>query len=156
MISGVCQVKQGERRSRTSGCMPQIINAESIATAVALAIIFACVKLFRDVDQLKTKTEPLLDWWRQTSMDALKIATNPTSERLTELADRYIANFKGEREKPPLNAREKQELIDGLREVMNDPEQFAHKRQSASISLRFIEQCEGMTAKAASNSETNH
>lgn len=132
--------------------MPQIINAESIATAVALAIIFACVKLFRDVDQLKTKTEPLLDWWRQTSMDALKIATNPTSERLTELADRYIAaNVRGEHEKTPLSTQEKQELIDGLREVMNNPNEYASKRQSASMSLRFIETREGLTAKKAAN-----
>lgn len=130
----------------------QLINAESIATAVAIAIIFACVKLFRDVDQLKTKTEPLLDWWRQTSMDALKIATNPTSERLTELADRYIASVNGTGQ---ITMQEKQELIDGLREVMNDPKQFANKRQSASMSLRFIETREGLTSKWAAN-HANH
>lgn len=133
----------------------QLVNPESVATAIVIAIIFAFAKLFRDVDRLTTATDPLIEWWRKVSIDSLKIATNPTSKRLAELADRYIANFKGEREKPPLNAREKQELIDGLRAVMNDPEQFADKRQSASISLRFIEQCEGMTAKAANNS-VNH
>lgn len=133
----------------------QLINPEGIVTAIVIAIIFGVVKLFRDVQTLKTQTDPLLEWWRRTSIDALKIATNPTSERLTELADRYIANVKGDRSKQPLNAKEKQELIDGLREVMNDKRQFEAKRQSASMSLRFIETREGLTSKAAANS-VNH
>lgn len=135
--------------------MESLINVQGILTAIVIAIIFAFAKLFRDVDQIKTRTEPVLEWWKKTSIDALKIATNPTSERLTELADRYItANVQGdERTKRPLSATEKQELIDGLREVMNDPKQFASKRQSASMSLRFIETREGMIAKGAS---TNH
>lgn len=133
----------------------QLINSEGVATAIVIAIIFAVVKLFWDVQTLKTQTDPLLEWWRRTSIDALKIATNPTSERLTELADRYIANVKGDRSKLPLNAKEKQELIDGLREIMNDKKQFESKRTSASISLRFIETREGLTSKAVSNS-VNH
>lgn len=120
---------------------------QSVGTAVIIAIIFAFVKLFRDVEHIKTATEPLLEWWKKTSLDALKIATNPTSEGLTELADRYIASVKGDRGKVPLSAQEKQELIDGLREVMNDPAQHGEKRQSASMSLRFIETREGLAAK---------
>lgn len=120
---------------------------QSVGTAVALAIIFALAKLFWDVQTLKTQAEPLLEWWKKTSLDALKIATNPTSERLTELADRYIATVKGDKQKPPLNPQEKQELIDGLRKVMNDPGEYASKRQSASMSLRFIETREGITIK---------
>lgn len=130
----------------------QLINPEGVVTAIVIAIIFAVVKLFWDVQTLKTQTDPLLEWWRRTSIDALKIATNPTSKRLTELAERYIAAIKGDQSKPPLSAKEKQELIDGLREVMNDKQQFAAKRQSASMSLRFIETREGLTSKAASNS----
>lgn len=128
---------------------------QSVGTAVALAIIFALAKLFWDVQTLKTQAEPLLEWWKKTSLDALKLATNPTSERLTELADRYIASVKGDRSKVPLNAQEKQELIDGLREVMNDPKEYASKRQSASMSLRFIETREGLASKAA-NRSVNH
>ena len=135
--------------------MASLVNAEGVVTALAIGVILALVKLFWDVQTLKTQTDPLLEWWRRTSIDALKIATNPTSERLTELADRYIANVKGDRSKQPLNAREKQELIDGLREIMNDKKQFEAKRQSASISLRFIETREGLSSKAASNS-INH
>lgn len=131
--------------------MQQFVNTESIVTAIALAIIFAFVKLFRDVDHIKTTTEPLLEWWRKVSLDALKLATNPTSERLTQLADKYIASVRGD---GTITAQEKQELIDGLREVMNDPKQFANKRQSASMSLRFIESREGLTAKKASNHST--
>lgn len=130
----------------------QLINPESIATAVVLAVISALVKLFWDVQTLKTKSEPLLDWWKQTSMDALKIAVNPTSERLTELADKYIASVNGTGK---ISTQEKQELIEGLREIMGDPKQFANKRQSASMSLRFIETREGLTSKAA-NSSANH
>lgn len=135
--------------------MASLVNAEGVVTALAIGVILALVKLFWDVQTLKTQTDPLLEWWRRTSIDALKIATNPTSERLTELADRYIANVKGDRSKSPLNAKEKQELIDGLREIMNDKKQFEAKRQSASISLRFIETREGLSSKAASNS-VNH
>lgn len=126
--------------------MESLINVQGILTAIVIAIIFAFAKLFRDVDQIKTRTEPVLEWWKKTSIDALKIATNPTSERLTELADKYIACVKGEGQ---ISMQEKQELIDGLREVMNDPKQFASKRQSASMSLRFIETREGMIAKSA-------
>jgi hypothetical protein len=77
-----------------------------------------------------------LEWWKKTSLDALKLATNPTSERLTELADKYIASVTGSGQ---ISLAEKQELIDGLREVMEDKNQVAGKRQSASVSLRFIE-----------------
>lgn len=143
--------------------MGEVINVQSVATAIVIAIIFAFVKLFRDVDQIKTaqryeidaiksEVKPVLTWFEKTSIDALKIATNPTSERLTELADKYIANIKGT---GTITTQEKQELIDGLREVMNDPKQFEAKRQSASMSLRFIETREGLTSKAASNS-VNH
>lgn len=134
--------------------MAQFINPESIATAIVIAIIFAFVKLFRDVDQLKITTkhdvdalkvtvEPVVTWYVKTSMDALKIATNPTSERLAELADRYVKSVTGSGK---ISWQEKQELIDGLREIMKDPSQHAAKRQSASISLRFIETREGLTA----------
>ena len=44
-----------------------------------------------------------------------------------------------------MSIAEKQELIDGLREIMNDPKQVAGKRQTASMSLRFIELREGLT-----------
>lgn len=122
---------------------------QSIVTALAIAGILAVFRLFRDIDQLKTKVDPVVTWYVKTSMDALKIATNPTSERLTKLAQRYIASVKGEKGKSPLNAQEKQELIDGLRQVMNDPQQHGEKRQSASMSLRFIETREGLSAKGA-------
>lgn len=130
----------------------QLINSEGVATAIVIAIIFAVVKLFWDVQTLKTQTDPLLEWWRRTSIDALKIATNPTSERLTELADKYIASVNG---RGSITTQEKQELIDGLREVMNDKKQLETKRQSASMSLRFIETREGLSSKTASNS-VNH
>jgi hypothetical protein len=87
----------------------------------------------------------LAEWWKQTSMDALKISVNPVSERLTELADKYIASVKGAGE---ITIQEKQELIDGLREIMNDQQQVAGKRQSASVSLRFIETREGLVSKS--------
>lgn len=132
--------------------MAEIVNVQGIATALVIAIIFAFVRLFQRLGTLETRTEPLLEWWKKTSIDALKIATNPTSERLAELADKYIANIRGT---GTITTQEKQELIDGLREVMNDATQYAAKRQSASMSLRFIEQREGLTAKAASNS-VNH
>lgn len=121
----------------------QIVNIEGIATALVIAIIFAFARLFRDVGDIKTRIEPVVTWYVKTSMDALKIATNPTSERLTELADKYIASVQGS---GTITTMEKQELIDGLREVMRDKKQFADKRQSASISLRFIETREGLTA----------
>lgn len=144
--------------------MGQVVNIESIGTAVAIAIIFAFVKLFRDVDQIKTaqryeidalkkEVDPVVTWYVKTSMDALKIATNPTSERLTELADRYIASIKGDQTRRPLNTQEKQELIDGLRDVMNDKKQFEAKRQSASMSLRFIETREGLNRQAKAQTE---
>ena len=119
--------------------MNQIL--QSIGTAVALAIIFAIAKLFWDVVVIKEQVTPLVEWWRKTSMDALRIATNPTSRRLTELAARYIDSVNG---KVKMATEEKQELVDGLREVMNDKGQYADKRQSASISLRFIESREGV------------
>lgn len=132
----------------------QLVNVEGIATAIIIAIIFAFVKLFRDVDQLKatykyeidavkSEVKPVVEWYVKTSMDALKIATNPTSERLTELADKYIASVQGSGK---ITTQEKQELIDGLREVMKNKKELADKRQSASISLRFIETREGLTA----------
>ena len=126
--------------------MESLVNPQGIATAIIIAIIFAFAKLFRDVDQLKTRTEPILEWWKKTSLDALKIATNPTSERLTELADKYIASVKGEGQ---ITIQEKQELIDGLQAVMNDRSEYASKRQSASMSLRFIEGREGLTSRGA-------
>jgi hypothetical protein len=113
---------------------PQLL--QSVVTALVIAGIFAVFRLFRDIDRLQTKTEPLLEWWKKTSLDALKLATNPTSERLTELADKYIASVMGSGQ---ITTAEKQELIDGLREVMEDKNQVAGKRQSASVSLRFIE-----------------
>lgn len=128
----------------------QIVQA--IITSVAIAIIFGLFKVFRDVEQLKVTVQPVVTWYVKTSMDALKIATNPTSERLTELADKYIASVNGTGR---ITTQEKQELIDGLREVMNDKKQLEAKRQSASMSLRFIETREGLTSKAA-NSNTNH
>jgi len=112
-----------------------------------VAIVFAFVKLFRDVDQIKIRTEPILEWWTKTSIDALKIATNPTSERLTELANKYIDCVRGLCE---MSMKEKQELIDGLREVMNDKRELADKRQSASMSLRFIETREGLQSRSKS------
>lgn len=117
---------------------------QSILQALTIAAILGLFKLYKDFVEWKTRTEPLLDWWRQTSMDALKIATNPTSERLTELADKYIASTTG---RGQISIREKQELIDGLRAIMNDSNQSAAKRQSASMSLRFIENKEGLAAK---------
>jgi hypothetical protein len=119
---------------------PQLL--QSVVTALVIAGIFAVFKLFRDIDRLQTKTEPLLEWWKKTSLDALKLATNPTSERLTELADKYIASVMGSGQ---ITTTEKQELIDGLRQVMEDKTQVAGKRQSASVSLRFIESREQMS-----------
>jgi len=118
---------------------PQLL--QSVVTALVIAGIFAVFKLFRDIDRLQTKTEPLLEWWKKTSLDALKLATNPTSERLTELADKYIASVTGSGQ---ISVAEKQELIDGLRYVMEDKSQVAGKRQSASVSLRFIESRENL------------
>lgn len=116
----------------------------TIIGALAVAAILALVKLFRDVDRLQTKVEPLLEWWRKTSMDALRIATNPTSERLTELAGKYAAHVnRGE----PMSVAEKEELIKGLKDVLNNPEVYPAKRQSASMSLRFIEQREGLAVR---------
>lgn len=114
----------------------------TIIGALAVAAIIALVKLFRDVDRLQTKVEPLLEWWRKTSMDALKIATNPTSERLTELASKYAAHVN---QGKPMSVAEKEELITGLKDVMNNPDIYPAKRQSASMSLRFIETREGLT-----------
>lgn len=111
---------------------------QSVLTAVVIAVIFGVFKVFKDVEHLKTTTEPLLEWWRKTSMDALKIATNPTSKRLTELADKYIACITGEcKESMPIS--EKEELITGLREVLHNKGISEAKRQSASMSLRFIQ-----------------
>lgn len=137
----------------------QYINPESIVTTIVIAIIFAFVKIFRDVDQIKTahkyevdalksEIKPVVAWFEKTSMDAIRIATNPTSQRLKELGEKYIACIRGEGE---ISVKEKQELIDGLREILRDPKQFEAKRQSASMSLRFIEQREGMTARGQGN-----
>lgn len=127
---------------------------QSVITALVIAGIFAVFRLFRDIDRLHTKTEPLLEWWKKTSLDALKLATNPISERLSALADRYIAVVRGDGDKQPLSVQEKQELIDGLRQIRDNPKEYADKRQSASMSLRFIESREGLTAQKAANS--NH
>ena len=117
----------------------------TLLTGLLMAGVLSIFRLRRDVDQIKASTDPVVQWWLKTSMDALKLATNPTSQRLAELADKYIAGIKGEKHpKGEITAAEKQELIDGLREVMNDGAQYAHKRQSASISLRFIETREGI------------
>lgn len=117
---------------------------QGVITAVALAIIFGIAKLFQRLGTLETKVEPLLEWWKKTSMDALKIATNPTSERLTELGKKYADEARGIARMSP---QEKQELIDGLRAILNDNKQGADKRQSASLSLRFIETREGLSSK---------
>lgn len=116
------------------------IVAQGIVTAVALAIIFGIAKLFQRLGTLETKVDPLIEWWRKVSLDALKIATNPTSERLTELAQKYIASETGSGK---ISTAEKQELIDGLRQVLHSSKD-TEKRQSASMSLRFIESREGM------------
>lgn len=123
------------------------MTRDAIFQALTIAALLGLVKFIRDVIVLQTKIEPLLEWWKTTSLDALKLATNPTSEQLARLAERYIASVKGDRSKVPLSAKEKQELIDGLREVLNNPREFADKRQSASMSLRFIETREGLTGK---------
>lgn len=117
------------------------MNREQIFQALLIAAIIALVKFIRDVIVLQTQVKPLLEWWAKTSMDALKIATNPTSERLAELADKYIAQVTG-KSKERMSATEKQELIDGLRRILHDGEVSAAKRQSASMSLRFIQSCE--------------
>lgn len=124
--------------------MAEIVNIQSVVTAVVIATIFAFVKLFQRLGTLETKTEPLLEWWKKTSIDALKIAANPTSERLTELADKYVNCIRG---KGMMTAQEKDELINGLREILQDPKAFPAKRQSASMSLRFIEAREGIATK---------
>lgn len=119
----------------------------ALVTTLLTTGVLAIFRLRRDVDHLRTTTEPVVTWWLKTSMDALKLATNPTSERLAKLADKYRASVIGERHpEGEITAAEKQELMNGLREVMNDGKEFAHKRQSASMSLRFIETREGLTA----------
>lgn len=116
-------------------------SAQTIATAVALAIIFGIARLFQRQNTLETKVQPVIDWWFKTSMDALRLATNPTSKRLMALANKYIESVSG---KEQISMTEKKELINGLLEIYNDKDQLAGKRQSASISLRFIETREGM------------
>lgn len=120
---------------------------QGVVTAVALAIIFGITKLFQRLGTLETKVSPVITWYEKTSMDALKIATNPTSDRLAELADRYIAGVKGDNRQQPLTAIEKDELVEGLRGILNDKQQHQAKRQSASMSLRFIEAREGRVMK---------
>lgn len=127
------------------------MSREAIFQALTIAALLGLVKFIRDVIVLQAKIEPLLEWWRKTSIDALKIATNPTSEELTRLAERYTASIKGDKSLEPLSIREKQLLIDGLKAVMNDAGQLAAKRQSASMSLRFIETREGLAAKSQAN-----
>lgn len=127
----------------------------ALITTLLTTGVLSIFRLRRDVDHLKTTTEPVVTWWLKTSMDALKLATNPTSERLAELADRYIAKVQGKKHpNGDLTASELQELIDGLREVMIDGGYNAHKRQSASMSLRFIETREGLSSKK--RLETEH
>lgn len=110
---------------------------QSVGTAVIIAVIFAFVKLFRDVDYIKTSTEPLLEWWKKTSLDALKSVTNPISERLTELGRKYIEAYQG---RGGITVAEKTELIAGLQEILDNPSKFPpEKLTQASISLRFIE-----------------
>jgi hypothetical protein len=116
-------------------------TAQAIFISVTVAVILGIGKLYREFIELKASIRPVLAWYERTSLDALKIATNPTSERLTELAERYTASVT---EGKPMLLSEKQELIDGLREVLNDKRQYADKRQSASLSLRFIEARERM------------
>jgi hypothetical protein len=124
------------------------VSRDAIFQSLVIAAILGIVAHVRDYVIFKTRLEPLAEWWKQTSMDALKISVNPISERLMELADRYIASVTGAGK---ITTAEKQELIDGLQEIMNDPGQVHSKRQSASMSLRFIEQREGLTAKRAAN-----
>lgn len=119
------------------------MSREAIFQALIIAAILGAAAHLRDYIIFKTQTEPLIEWWKRTSLDALKIATNPTSERLSELANKYIASVTG---KGKISAQEKQELIDGLYEVLQDKD--ANKRQSASMSLRFIEAREGMSLKS--------
>lgn len=114
------------------------MQREAVFQALLIAAILALAKFIRDVIILKTRVEPVIDWYVKTSMDALRIATNPTSERLMELADRYIACVTG-KSKTDLTIKEKQELIDGLRELQGDKGVAKSKRLSASLSLRFIE-----------------
>jgi hypothetical protein len=121
------------------------LSRDAIFQALTIAAVLGLIKFVRDITILKAQVDPLVEWWRKTSIDALKIATNPTSKRLAELADKYISAING---KTTMPVSEKQELIDGLREVMNDKGQYADKRQSASLSLRFIESREGLTTKA--------
>lgn len=107
-----------------------------VVTAVALAIIFGIAKLFQRMGTLETKVEPVVAWYFKTSMDALRLATNPTSERLHALANKYIDSVIG---RGQITNQEKEELIAGLLEVWYDKGERADKRQSASVSLRFIE-----------------
>lgn len=117
------------------------MTREAVFQALTIAALLALAEFVREFIVFKTRVSPLLAWFEKISLDALKIATNPTSQRLKELADKYILSVNGKCKMP---VSEKQELIDGLREVMNDGTQYAHKRQSASISLRFIEAREGL------------
>lgn len=120
------------------------MSKDAVFQALTIAAILGLVAIIREHVVLKTQVEPLVEWWRKTSIDALRIATNPTSKRLKELADKYILSINGKCQMP---VSEKQELIDGLREVLNDKEQYADKRQSASLSLRFIETREKIVLK---------
>lgn len=113
--------------------------AQPIIVAVALAIIFGIAKLFQRMNTLETRTEPLIEWWKKTSLDALKIATNPTDKRLAELGQKYTDNVQG---KGRMTLDEKRELIEGLKGLLADTDTY--KRQSASLSLRFIEAREGL------------
>jgi hypothetical protein len=122
------------------------LSRDAIFQALTIAAVLGLIKFVRDITILKAQVDPLVEWWRKTSIDALKIATNPTSKRLAELADKYISAING---KTTMPASEKQELIDGLREVMNDKGQYADKRQSASLSLRFIESREKLPLRKA-------
>ena len=112
------------------------MTREAIFQALVIAAVLGLVAHVRDYIVFKTRLEPLADWWKQTSMDALKISVNPVSDRLMELADKYIASVTGTGK---ISADETEELVEGLWEIMNDPQQVAGKRQSASVSLRFIE-----------------
>jgi hypothetical protein len=113
---------------------------QGVLVSVLVALILGLGKLFREFVELKTSVKPLLTWYEKTSLDALKIATNPTDKRLAELADRYVASISGQGR---ITAQEKQELIEGLQRVL-DGHHDPYKRQSASLSLRFIEAREGV------------
>lgn len=109
------------------------MSKDAIIQALLIAAIVGLVKFIRDVTILKAQIEPLLEWYKKVSFDAMKFAANPTSERLQALSQKYIDAVTG---KGKISSQEKQELIDGLLVIYRTS---TEKRQSASMSLRFIE-----------------